>query len=154
MIVPERGDSTYIHPIAWSRHKQRRVSYSSFGAEILAATYGDDRGYDLKMSLLSMFPDKPLKHQLLIDSKALFETVTTLHQTDDYRLRKTVARIRASFESHGLNIVHWIPGTENYSDTLTKRNIRLSKRLSMMLTTGIWDVKECLGAALHSASWA
>lgn len=97
-ISIEKPGPSYFHPIAWSSHKQRRVSYSSFGAEIIAAAYGDDRGFDLKFSLLSLFPQRPVKHQLLIDSKGLFETFITLHQTSDYRLRKTVARIRKSFE--------------------------------------------------------
>lgn len=72
-------------------HKQRRVSYSSFGAEILAASNGDDRGFDLKFSFASLFPHLPLRHKLLVDSKALFETLTTFHQVDDYRLRGTIA---------------------------------------------------------------
>lgn len=153
-IMTENPRTTYFHPIAWSSHKQIRVSYSSFRAEIIAAAYGDDRGFDLKLSLLSLFPHRPVKYQLFIDSKALFETITTLHQTNDYRLRKTVAHIRASFESGELDIVHWLPGTENYADVLTKRNIPLSKRLSELLNTGNCDVQENLGVALDSASWA
>lgn len=152
-ITNATNSAPFFHAVSWTSHKQRRVTYSSFGAEILAAASGDDRGFDFKMSLSSLFPQKPVKHQLLIDSKALFETITTLHQTDDYRLRKTVARIRASFESQELNVVHWIPGTENYADVLTKRNLPLSKRLNDLLNCGIWDVREVRGAALDSETW-
>lgn len=147
-------DLPLFHPIAWTSHKQRRVSYSSFGAEIIAAACADDRGYDLKMSFRSLFPLTPLRHQLLVDSKALFETLTTIHQTDVYRLRKTVARIRASFESGELESVRWIPGTANYADALTKRNLPLSAKFNNMLTTGNWLVQENRGVALDFETWA
>lgn len=38
-----------FHPIYWTSHNQKRVSYSAFGADILATADGDDRGLDLKM---------------------------------------------------------------------------------------------------------
>lgn len=148
------GDSTLFHPISCSSHKQRRVSYSSFGAEVVAATCADDRGYDLKLSFASLFPDRPLRHELLVDSKALFETLTTLHQGEDYRLRKTVARMRISFESQELNAIRWIPGTSNYADALTKRNAPLWKKLNDMLYSGLWDVNTSHGCVLNSEEWS
>lgn len=78
-----------------------------------------------------------MSHKLLIDSKALFETLTTLLQADDYRLRKTVARIRASLESKELNVVRSIAGVVNYADVLTKRNSPLSKKPNDMLASGV-----------------
>lgn len=146
-------DKTLFHPIAWSSHKQKRISYSSYGAEILAAADADDRGFHLKQTLHALFPDVDLKHQLLVDSKSLFETITTLHQPGDYRLRKVVARMRDSFESKELNIVRWIPGNQNYGDALTKRNIPLSQKLNTMLASGEWNLNMSHSCQLDSDTW-
>lgn len=154
VIQDDTSSRRMFHPISWTSHKQRRVSYSSFGAEILAAANADDRGYDLKLSFRSLFPDRPLRHKLIVDSKALFETLTTLHQSDDYRLRKTVARIRASFESKELNIVRWIPGIVNVADALTKRNQPLSLKLNAMLCSGFLSLNDERGVELDSDTWA
>jgi len=45
-----------LHLIDWTSAKQRRVSYSSYGAEILACTDADDRGYRIKQALKSISP--------------------------------------------------------------------------------------------------
>lgn len=153
LLIQQTNGLDIFHPVSWTSHKQRRVSYSSFGAEILAASNGDDRGYSLKASFLSLFPHQPLQHNLLIDSKALFEALTTLHQTDDYRLRMTVARIRASFESKELNIVRWIPGVVIYADVLTKRNLPLSLKLNNMLADGTWSLQDDRGVELDAETW-
>lgn len=39
-----------IHLLTWISHKKIRVSYSSFGAEILEAADSNDRSSDLNMS--------------------------------------------------------------------------------------------------------
>ena len=107
----------------------------------------------LKSAVLEMFPGSPFQHELLVDSKSLFETITTLHNSGDYRLRKTVARMRDSFESQELNVLRWIPGTENYADAMTKRNQRLNAKLTRMLQTGLWALDYSHGAKLDSAEW-
>lgn len=114
-----------FHLISCTINNQRSVLYSSFGAEILAASNADDRGYDLNLSfsrysLINL--SLPLIHKNIFDSKALFETLTTLHQTDDYSLLRTVSRIRASFESKKLNIMRWIPAVVNVADAIGKSN--------------------------------
>lgn len=133
--------------------KAEMISYSSYGAEILAASDADNRGYHLKEMLHAIFPDRKLKHELLVDSKSLFETITTLHQSGDYRLRKVVARMRDSFESKELNIVCWIPGSRNYGDVLVKRNIPLSRKLNSMLSSGDWNVDLSKSCELDADTW-
>lgn len=105
----------------------KKVSYSLYGAEILATAEADDRRYFLKKAIISLFPNRPLKQKLLVSSKLLFETITTLQQTGDYRLREIVARMADSFETKELNIVRWFLGSSNYGDVLTERNFLLSK---------------------------
>lgn len=47
-------DIPNFYPIDWISAKQRRVTHSSYGAEILACEEGDDRGYNLKTTLQSI----------------------------------------------------------------------------------------------------
>lgn len=152
-ITQSNGLPTLFHCNDWTSHKQNQVSYSSFGAEIIAASNGDDRGFHLKCIFADLFPHRLLKHEILVDSKALYDTITTLHQPRDYRLRKTVARMRDSFDSKQLNVVRWIPGIHNFADALTKRNAAISRRLNMMLVFGRWDLDLGLSSRLDSDKW-
>lgn len=140
MISPTNGNSCFFDTITYNKDKQRRVSYCYFGADILAAAEGDDRVYYLNFSLLPQFPSPPVKHQLLIDSKFLFETITTLHREAKYRISKNIARVRALFESGELNIIRWISAIENYAGVLTKRNPPPSKPLNSLINTDICDL--------------
>lgn len=134
-------------------HKQRRFSFSSFYDENIAAVNADYLGYGIKMSFLSMFPHQPLRHELLVDSKAIFETLTTLHTSEDFRLRATSTRMRASSESRDVNAVRWIPGVRNLADAMTERNGKMSKQLNTMLVDGIWHVYLEGTSVLNSKSW-
>lgn len=128
------------------------MSYYLFWAKIIAAANADDRGLYLKLSFLSHFPERPLLHTLFVDSKALFETLTMLHQTGKYRLRKTVACIRASFELTDHNFVRWIPGIVNVADALTKQYQPLSMKHNRMLGTGILALNDERGVELDLAT--
>jgi hypothetical protein len=113
-----------FHCIDWSSSKQSRVSYSSIGSEILAAASAVDRGYVLSASINFMFPSspQPLPFELNVDSKGLYDTISTLHESKDYRLRPTVTRIRDSFGAQEIRALRWTPGFSNLSDALTKGN--------------------------------
>ena len=154
LLVQQDGDAPPLFSVvAWSSHKQHRISYSSYGAEILAAADSDDRGFMIKCAVLEIFQLREFQHELLVDSKSLFETITTLHNSGDYRLRKTVSRMRDSFESEELNVLRWVPDTVNYADAMTKRNLRLNYGLTRMLQSGIWNLDYTRGAKLDSSQW-
>ena len=126
-----------FHAIDWQSSRQSRVSFSSIGAEILAAALSADRSYLFAQSLSSLTkPDFKLPLTIVLDSLGLHATITTLHEGKDYRLRPTVARIRDSYESKEINEIIWIPGTKNIADALTKRNIVIQKTLGSILSTG------------------
>lgn len=92
-----RGRWRIFNAINWTSCKQRRVSYSSFGAEILACAEADDRGFYVKQAIQSIFDDLKVRHELNVDSKGLYDMITTLHEGKEYRLRQTVQPIRDSF---------------------------------------------------------
>lgn len=67
-----KHDARQYHIIDWSSHKQRRMCYSAYGAEILACTTAKDPGFALKQSIMDLFPTLMCTHQLQTGSKALF----------------------------------------------------------------------------------
>lgn len=148
----EDGGAIY-HIVDWTSNKQRRVCYSSYGAEILAAADADDRGYHLKTAYNSIFSSTRLKHKLQVDSHALYDTITTLHEGRDFRLRQTVERIRNSFESCDLDTLRWIPGHLNIADALTKRNLQLFEKLNKICTSGELDIDFDVGKEHDSIKW-
>lgn len=83
----EDNHSTRYHLIHWASRKQRRVSHCSYGAEILAAADADDEGFMIKSIVQALNPNVAIKSTLLVDSKGLFDTITTLHENKEYRLR-------------------------------------------------------------------
>lgn len=72
----------------------------------------------------------------MVDSRELFDTITTLHDNKEYRRRKTVARIRNSIQSHELDILRWIKGQNNHADALTKRKYNMWRELHKALASG------------------
>lgn len=145
--------SELFHVLDWVSVKQRRICHSSYGAEILACAEGDDRGFYLKMGMRSLFPKTNIRNEIVIDSMGLYDTITTLHEGNEYRLRQTVQRIRDSFEAGDVNIIRWIPGVDNIADALTKRNITLWKKLNEICITGRLDPSLLRGQSLDSAQW-
>ena len=125
-----------FHTLSWTSHKQKRVIYSSLGAEILACSNPEDGGHDLKESQRTMFPRSDVKHEILFDSRALFDIIATLHEARENRLRKTATGIRIALEADKLDVIRWIPGTMNIAIVLTTRSIHLSKSLNHMLSEG------------------
>ena len=130
------GRKDVFHLIDWFSQKHRRVSHSAYGAEILAATSADDRGFYHKSAINALFPGSMVKHELNFYSKGLWDTIITLHDGRKFRLRQTVQRVRNSFESKELIVVRWISGPTNFADALTKRNLHLFKELNKVCCEG------------------
>jgi hypothetical protein len=131
-------DTPILHVLDWSSSKQHRVSFSSIGSEILAAASAADRGFALTASIRSLFPhaSTPVYFELRVDAKGLYDTLTTLHESKDYRLRPTVARLRDSFGAKEICVLRWIPGPENLADCLTKGNFVVFCMLNPVMLAG------------------
>lgn len=103
--------------------------------------------------MASLFPQITFMHELNVYSKGLFDTITTLDDGRDYRLRQTVQRIRDSFESREVNIIRWVQGQINIYDGLTKRN-PLSQRLLMdILNSGKLELPKHDTFSVDSEQW-
>lgn len=128
--VTGKGGESVFHVVDWTSSKQRRVSHSSYGAEILACSEADDRGYYIKKAIMAVTDRTDIRHILHVDSRGLFDTISTLHDGKEYRLRQTVQRIRDSFESGDIDILRWIPTGVNVADTLTKRYPHIQRKFN------------------------
>lgn len=104
----------------------------------MAAADADDRGYDLKMSYVSIFVKSKMRHETFVDPRGLFGTITMVHEPREYPLKKIVKNMPDSFEGGGLNGVNWIDGHRNLSNCRTKCNTEVSNKLNSMLATGFW----------------
>lgn len=123
------------HIVDWSSSKQRRISHSSYGAEILSCADADDKGFYLKeiMSLISI--SDRFSNVLNIDSRGFYDNITTLHYVGEYRLRQTEQSLRESFESGELYVIRWVPSQMNLADGLTKRFPEAQRLLNQVCKT-------------------
>lgn len=145
--------SEQFYVIDWVSTKQKRISHLSYGAEILACTKAENRGYYLKMGLRSLFPKANKRNEIAIDSMGLYDTISTLHEGGEYRLRQSFQRIRDSFESGKVDIIRWVPCTSNVADALTKRNYKLWKDLNFICSTGYLPADLIRDQSHDSANW-
>jgi len=152
MITTENQERVF-HAIDWASTKQRRVSHSSYGAEILACSDADDRGFYLKQSINCINKNDNIKHVLHVDSMGLFDTISALHDDKEYRLRQTVQRIRDSFEDGDIDILRWIPSRRNIADGLTKRCTQAHRRLNSVCREGNLCIREEEIRELKSQTW-
>lgn len=94
-----RKNTLMIHIIDWHSSKQTRISFSSVGAEIIAASESADRSSLMNDCITRICTGfLPLSLSLIVDSMGLYGTITTLREGRDYRLRPTVARLRDCYE--------------------------------------------------------
>lgn len=88
----------------------------------MACADADDQGCALKTALNRLHSDKVASHQALVDSKGLFDTITTMHECRNIRLCQAVECIRNLFDSGETDSLKWIEQEFNISDALTKHN--------------------------------
>lgn len=88
----------------------------------------------------SRFTRNRIEHEFNVDSKGLYDSITTLHDGREYRLRQTVQLICDSFESEKLNRLKWIQGFPNIVDALTKRGSTYFRLISTVFRNGRLDL--------------
>ena len=105
MHLSADGEHIY-HLVDCHTATQSRVSFSSIGAEILAAAYSADRGSLMSDCIANLYGSSA-KFPFILSgaSNCLYSTIRTLHEGKDCRLRPTVARLRDSFEIGEIAVV-------------------------------------------------
>ena len=143
-LVQGTGTNAAFHPIAWVSHKQSRVCRSASAAEIMAIAEAQEFGGALKIAVERVY-GRAIPFELNVDSRSLFDSITTQHETKDFRLRQAVRSLRESYEAGELSTLRWIAGKFNPADALTKRGASTAPLLSKMCCTGRLSVDFTLG---------
>jgi hypothetical protein len=120
----------------WHSASLKRVASSSTDAEVLTAAKAADRGLALT-AIVRQFASAPknVLFELTLDSRGTLDTMATLHEGRDFRLRPTVCRLRDAFSTGEINIMRWASGLKNIADALTKRNYAMSSFLNNIFAT-------------------
>ena len=114
-----------FHTLSWYSHKSKRPVKSIGAAEILAAGEAIDEAKVLVKAYQVLFGIH-IDLLLALDSKDLFDTLSTCRNSADRSIRADVSVIRYEFEKFKLNRIFWIPGKVNLADPLTKANSPLN----------------------------
>ena len=134
-LVLGEGPDAAFHPLGWSSHKQSRVSRSASAAEILSIVEAEEFGAAIKMALETITGER-IPHELNVDSRSLYDTITTQHEAKDFRLRQAVRSLRERYELGDISALRWIAGKANPADALTKRGASTAELLSSMSSKG------------------
>lgn len=86
-----------------------------------------------------------------MDSMRLYDTISTLNEGNEYRLRQTAQQIWDSFEGNEIDILRWIAGKNNIVDAPTKNNLTIWKLVDYIAITGQSTLQLNTGHAFDSA---
>lgn len=148
-----RLDRRAISPYFLDESQTKKGHVLIIWRKIHSFAYAEDRGFAMRGSFKSWFRNRHFRHEILVDSRALFDAITLRHDCKEYLLRKTVNRIRNTFEAQELDFISCIPVTRNVADALTKRTTDLGNYLSAMLFTGLWMIELKSGLHRDSRNW-
>lgn len=95
LMIYDDTERHTCHVIDCCSTKQRRLSHSSHGAEILACADTEDRGYSLRESIRALTCNNAVRHILHVESRALFDKISTVHDGHEYRLTASDRRYNA-----------------------------------------------------------
>ena len=124
-----------FHTLNWSSQKSKRSVKSIGDAEILAAGETIDEGKVLANAYRELL-HMEIELLVALDSKDLFETLSTCRNSIDRSIRADVSVIRYEFETQKVNRMSWIPGKVNLADPVTKPNSPLVEALQLSFFTG------------------
>ena len=125
----------HAYHIAWISHKQRRVSHSSFAAEVLAVAEGDELSFHLRTTFQEL--GIPVEVVLATDSRTCFDCSSSDHLPRDLRTRATIKKIQDNWLGGDIDVLKWLPGKTNLSDGGTKANREMWLTLSDAFRFGV-----------------
>ena len=129
-LCDEYNNST---PICWNSTRIKRVARSTLAAETLALAEGCDSAFFLSQLLNELY--KQTNTQTLInaytDNLSLYETTQTTKQVLDRRLRVEISALREMSSKNEISI-HWIEGSKQLSDVLTKKGASHQKLIDTL----------------------
>ena len=131
-IVGLSDRNNVISPLAWHSRKLKRVVHSTLGAELLALVDGLDVCINLSEQL-NFYLGKNIRIKVLIDNKSLKDSLNSLKNVSEKRLRVDIAYVRDAIEKYSIEVCH-VSTSFQLADSLTKYNkTNLEKFKSIIL---------------------
>lgn len=117
------ADAVDADLVAWGSHRQRRVTHSSYAAEVfslLQALHVALDAADVAGLLFEGAAGKGLAVHAFVDSRALYDSLSTTSATGSKEVRAAVAELREHYRLGTLASVTWLPVAYQLADGLTK----------------------------------
>lgn len=96
----------------------------------------------MKHALISLTISESIRHTLHAYYRGIFDKISTLQNGKEYRLRKTVKRIRYIFESCKIDVIRWIRTAKNIADGLAKRYPDINREINNFSAPGTLTIYE------------
>jgi len=135
LLIGDLKRGSVFHTLSWSSRKSTRPVKSIASAETLAVGEGIDEGKLLRKAMERLL-HTDVDLSIVLDSKDLFETLSTCRNATDRSIRADVNVIRFEFETRAVSKMIWTPGKTNLADPLTKPTSPLCQALSVLLVEG------------------
>lgn len=135
LVIGEVDKESVFHTIAWRSQKSKRPTKSVGAAETLAAGSAVDEGKVLVRAYQELL-DITMDLVVIVDSKDLYDSLSTCRGATDKSIRADVSLIRYEFETQKISRMIWIPGNVNPADALTKPDSPLRQTLQLLMFSG------------------
>jgi len=135
LLFGELSEGSTVHVLSWSSRKSKRPVKSIASAETLAVGEAIDEGKLLRNAFERLL-NIEIELVIILDSKDLFDTLSTCRNATDRSIRADVNVIRFEFETRAVSRMIWTTGATNLADPLTKHNSPLTQALELLLFDG------------------
>lgn len=135
LLFGDISEGSIFHVVSWSSRKSTRPVRSVGAAEILAAGEAIDEGKTIAHAY-SILLGQHVDLIIAVDSKDLFQSLSTQRNSIDKSIRADVNVIRHEFEVRNISSMIWLPGKLNFADIGTKMDSPLTLSTQLMFFTG------------------
>lgn len=135
LLFGDLAEGSVFHVLSWCSQLSKRPAKSIGSAEVLAAGLAINEGILVSFALSNLLGTE-IPVIVAVDSRNLFDSLTSCHVPEYKSIRGDVQLIKYYFETKKIHRVVWIPGSLNLADPLTKRNSVLSDSLQVLLFEG------------------
>ena len=135
LLIGDISLGSIYHTLSWSSTKAKRPVKSIGSAEVLATGAAIDEGKLISQAMSTLL-NYTVDLTIVLDSKDLYDTISTCRLATDRSIRGDVALIRYEFETRKVSRMIWVPGKVNLSDPLRKRDSPIISSLQLPLFTG------------------
>ena len=130
------NQESIVSPITWKSKTIQQVCKSVKTAETRSLERGLEDGIYLSRMICEIFTGKVSESQIpvevYIDSKTLYDSLSSTKQVDEKTIRHLVAWIKEQKEEKKVSSINWVSSEEMVADIFTKSNVRPDNILSVV----------------------